>query len=251
MDDFDLEIIENSADTEQNYESNETFKTGTTDRIGEIEQLDMTDVEFEANKIDEESDKNEENLNAKNFYKIDKQHRLHRFFTAFNECFTFPRTYIFTHVNINTDLISRVDSEKRVFWLMSFLAFLLSFTIAILVSIIFSLFMKSSVKPQMTMPDHELEGLPVVQKLVVVLGDGTTLMLAMNKSLELNIVEYHKFNYDKNGFFAYDQIDHIQTLVGSPGKLNLMHDYRFNSKKIPGKSKSDLYVLYQLKPTIS
>ena len=30
MYDFDLEIIKNS-DTEQNYESNETFKTSTTD----------------------------------------------------------------------------------------------------------------------------------------------------------------------------------------------------------------------------
>ena len=209
-------------------------------RNDEIEQLDM---EFEANEIDEESDKNEENLTANKTNENDKQYLqgLHRFFTVFNDCFTFPRTYIFTHVNINTDLISRDDSEKRVFWLMSFVAFLLSFTIAILVSTIFSLLMKSSVKPQLTMPDQELEILPVVQKLVVVFGDGTTLMFGMNKSFELDIVQYHKFNYDKKGFFAFDQIDHIQTLVGSQGKLNLIHDYWFNSKKVPGKS---LYVVY-------
>ena len=116
MYDFDLEIIENS-DTEQNYESNETFKTGTTDIIDEIEPLDVNDMEFEANQIDKESDKNEENLTANKTNEIEKQylHGLHRFFTVFNECFTFPRTYIFTHVNINTDLISRDDSEKRVF----------------------------------------------------------------------------------------------------------------------------------------
>ena len=76
--------------------------------------------------------------------------------------------------------------------------------------------MKSSVKAQMTMPDHELESLPVVQKLVVVFGDGTTLMFGMNKSFELDIVQYHKFNYDKKGYW-------------------------FNSKKVPGKS---LYVVY-------
>ena len=86
------------------------------------------------------------------------------------------------------------------------------------------------------MPDQESDSLPVVQKLVVVFGDGTTLMLAMNKSFELNIVQHHKFNYDEKGFFAFDQI-------GSQGKLNFMHDYRFNSKKVPGTSKSGLYIL--------
>ena len=110
------------------------------------------------------------------------------------------------------------------------------------ISILSLSFMKFSLKTQMIMPDHELKGLPVVQKLVVVFGDGTTLMLAMKKSFEFNIIQYHKFNYDKNGFFAFDQIDHIQTLVGSAGKLNYMHDYRFNSKKIPGKSKSYLSI---------
>ena len=244
--DFDLKEIENS-DRGPNHEIDEKFNTNTTDRIDENDQIDMTDMKLEANEIEEESNKNGEDLTVNKTNKTDNSdisrqkqllRGLHRFFTVFNECFTFPRTYILAHVNINTDLISRDDSEKRVFWLLSFIAFLLSIIIGI--SILSLSFMKFSLKTQMIMPDHELKGLPVVQKLVVVFGDGTTLMLAMNKSFEFNIIQYHKFNYDKNGFFAFDQIDHIQTLVGSQGKLNLIHDYWFNSKKVPGKS---LYVV--------
>ena len=76
--------------------------------------------------------------------------------------------------------------------------------------------------------------LPVLQKLVVIFGDGTALFLAMNTMLELKILKTHRFNFDKCGFFAYDAIDHIQTLVGSPGTLNYIHDSNFNSKKIIG-----------------
>ena len=156
---FDPEIIENS-DRGPNHEIDKKFNTDKTDKIDENEQIDMTDMELEANEVNEESNKNEEDLTVAKTNKIDNSdlsrkkqflRGLHSFFTVFNECFTFPRTYIFTHVNINTDVISRSDSEKRVFRLMSFVAFLLSFTIAIIVSIVFSLFMKSSIDIQMTM----------------------------------------------------------------------------------------------------
>ena len=84
------------------------------------------------------------------------------------------------------------------------------------------------------MYDTELDIWPVVQKLVVIFGDGTAFFLVMYKNLELAIVQDQKFNFDERGFFAYDQINHVQTLVGDPFDLNYMHYSKFHYKKIPG-----------------
>ena len=56
----------------------------------------------------------------------------------------------------------------------------------------------------------------------------------MDKSLELKITNTWKYSYDKRGFFAFATEDSIQTLVGSQGKPNYVHDFKFNSKKIKG-----------------
>ena len=198
----------------------------------------MTDMELE---VYEDKDKNEDNLTANKPPKSNKSDRskqkqflvgLHRFLTVFNECCTLRRAYTLTHVNINTDLISKEDSEKRVIWLLTIFAFLQSFTFSILV-------LRSSLplkNYEINTPksNTELEILPVVQKLVVIFGDGTSLFLVMNKSLELAIIQDQKFNFDKSGFFAYDQINHIQTLVGNPYALNYMHYSKFHYKEIAG-----------------
>ena len=82
--------------------------------------------------------------------------------------------------------------------------------------------------------DTELEALPVVPKLVVIFGDGTAFFLVLDNSLELAIIQDKKFIFDERGFFAYDQINHIQTLVGNPYALNYMHYSKFHYKKIHG-----------------
>ena len=70
----------------------------------------------------------------------------------------------------------------------------------------------------------------------VIYDDGYSLFLAMDKSLELEITNTWKYSYDKCGFFAFATEDSIQTLVGSHGKQNYVHDFKFNSKKIKGTS---------------
>ena len=248
MHDFDLNSIENSG-TEQNCEHDEKFKTNMPDEIvktdenavaDDTELIDTTDEEQETSDVDEENDKSEENLAANktnSFYKSNRSKQiLFKFIKVFNECFTFPRTYIFTHVNINTDLISKEDSEKRVFWLLTFFAFFQSLTCSILVIILFLSSKNYSTKYEIITHNTEKEVLPVVQKLVVIFGDGTSIFLVMYKSLELAIIQDQKFNFNYNySFFAYDQINYIQTLVGNPNASNIMHYSKFYYKKIPGK----------------
>ena len=144
-----------------------------------------------------------------------------------------PRIFTLSHINDNTDTISRADSEKRLFLLFWCLGLCLNLGLAILIGILFSLQQNEIVLIGSEMEEVSSD-VPVVQKLAVIFGDGTTLFLAMNKSLELNVLKTHKFNYDNCGFFAYDEPNHIQTLVGSSGKLNYIHDSNFNSKKIQG-----------------
>ena len=201
--------------------------------------LDMTDMELEVYDIDEDRYKNEENVTTNKLPKSYKScrskqqqffHGLFRFLTVFNECCSIRRTYILNHVNINTDLISKEDSEKRVIWLLTIFAFFQCLTFSILI-ITSSLSLKIH---EMSMSNTELEVWPVVQKLVVIFGDGTTFFLVMNKSMELAIVQDQKFNFDARGFFAYDQINHIQTLVGNPYALNYMHYSKSHYKKISG-----------------
>ena len=147
--------------------------------------------------------------------------------------FKIPRTYNLSHINDDTDTISRADSERRLCLLFWWLGLFLNFGLAILIGIFFSL-QKNQILPNRSEIEEISSDIPVVQKLAVIFGDGTTLFLAMNKSLDLNVLKTHKFNYDNCGFFAYDDHNHIQTLVGSSGKLNYIHDSNFNSKKIQG-----------------
>ena len=218
--DSNFNVNENS-DTEQNYDNNETFKT---DKIDIIEQIDMTDLELAVYE-DEDSDKN-------GSYWKQFLHGWYTFYTLFNECFTLPRTKMF-HVNINTDLISKEGSEKRVIWLLTSFALFQILTFSILViTLLRSL--KNNLEDKTIMYDTELDIWPVVQKLVVIFGDGTAFFLVMYKNLELAIVQDQKFNFDERGFFAYDQINHFQTLVGNPFDLNYMHYSKFHYKKIPG-----------------
>ena len=147
--------------------------------------------------------------------------------------FKIPRTYTLSHINDDTDTISRAESERRLCLLMGCLGLCLDFGLAILIVILISL-EQNQLVPIRSEMEKLSSNVPVVQKLAVIFGDGTTLFLVMNRSLELETVKTHKFTYDKCGFFAYDEINHIQTLVGSPGKLNYIHDSDFNSKKITG-----------------
>ena len=156
-----------------------------------------------------------------------------RFLKLLNTFFQLPRTYQLSHVNDDTDIISRSDSDRRVFLLIWFLGFCLDLGMTILISILISIINNDALDLRNNLLQNNSD-VPVVKKLVVIFGDGTTLLLAMTKSLELEIVKTHRFNFDKCGFFAYDHVDHIQTLVGSPGKLNYIHDSNFNSKKIIG-----------------
>ena len=112
-----------------------------------------------------------------------------------------------------------------------FLGFCLNFGITILICVMISI-EGSHTTYQLT--NFLQNNVPVLQKLVVIFGDGTALFIAMNKRLQFHILKKHKFNFDQCGFFAFDAVDHIQTLVGSPGKLNYIHDSDFNSKKIIG-----------------
>ena len=246
MFDFDFKSIENS-DTEQNHEHDEKFKTNMPDKIvnhdgnavaDDTELIDTTDEEQETSEIIEEIDKSEKNLTfdkSNTFYKFNGFKQIFfKFITFFNKCFTCPRTYIFTHVNINADLISKEDSGKRVIWLLTIFAFLLDLTFSILIITLSLYSSNDSSKYEILTSNTELEVLPVVQKLVVIFGDGTSLFLVMNKSLELAIIQDQKFNFDKSGFFAYDQINHIQTLVGNPYALNYMHYSKFHYKEIAG-----------------
>ena len=145
-----------------------------------------------------------------------------------------PRTYKLSHINDNTDVIPKAESEKRVIWLICVLGFCLHLGLAIVISVLISLEQNQVLQEGIEMAKLVSDVL-VVQKLAVIFGDGTTLFLAVNKSLELKVLKTHKFNYDNCGFFAYDEINHIQTLVGSSENLNYIHDSDFNSKKIQGK----------------
>ena len=158
-----------------------------------------------------------------------------RILKLLNTFFQLPRTYQLSHVNDDTDIISRSDSDRRVFLLIWFLGFCLNLGMTILISILISLINNDALNLSNNLLQNKSD-MPVLQKLAVIFGDGTTLFLAMNKMLELKIVKTHKFNFDKCGFFAYDEVDHIQTLVGSPGRWNYIHDSNFNSKNIIGNN---------------
>ena len=145
-----------------------------------------------------------------------------------------PRTYKLSHINDNTDVIPKAESEKRVIWLICVLGVCLHLGLAVMISILI-LITESPVFSMKTPTEKLVPDVAVLQKLVVIFGDGTTLFLAMNMNLEVEVLKTHKFNYDHCGFFAYDEPNHIQTLVGSSENLNYIHDSGYNSKKIQGK----------------
>ena len=155
------------------------------------------------------------------------------FVDEFLDFFKCARTYNLNHVNNNAGVISRAESENRVVKILSFFAVFMTVYICIMIAILISL-MKSPEKYPLQIFDNDSDNLPALQKLVVIFDDGNAFFMVMNKSFELEIVDTHNFNYDKCGFHAYDQIDHIQTLVGRPGQNNFMHDSRFNSRNISG-----------------
>ena len=107
--------------------------------------------------------------------------------------FKIPRIYTLSHINDDTDTISRADSERRLCLLFWCLGLFLNFGLAILIGILFSL-QQNQIVPIRSEMEEMLSNIPVVQKLAVIFGDGTTLFLAMNKSLELIILKIHKFN---------------------------------------------------------
>ena len=153
--------------------------------------------------------------------------------TLLNDLCRVPRTYKLTHINDDTDVIPKSQSEKRVIWLICVVGVCLHVGLAVVISIMISI----TENPGFSMKDPTeklASDVAVLQKLVVIFGDGTTLFLAMNMNLELDVLKTHNFNYDNCGFFAYDEPNHIQTLVGSSEKLNYIHDSNFNSKKIQG-----------------
>ena len=155
------------------------------------------------------------------------------FVEEFLDFFKCARTYQLTHVNINGGVISRSQSEKRIIYLLAFLGLFMTVYICIMIAILISL-IQSPEKYTLRNFEQDLDGLPVLQKLVVIYDDGNAFFMVMNKTFELEIVDTHNFNYDKCGFYAYDQIDHIQTLVGRPGQNNFMHDSKLNGKNISG-----------------
>ena len=154
--------------------------------------------------------------------------------TLLNDLCRVPRTYKLTHINDDTDVIPKSQSEKRVIWLICVLGVCLHLGLAVMISILI-LITESPVFSMKTPTEKLVPDVAVLQKLVVIFGDGTTLFLAMNMNLEVEVLKTHKFNYDHCGFFAYDEPNHIQTLVGSSENLNYIHDSDFKSEKIQGK----------------
>ena len=154
------------------------------------------------------------------------------FFNCLDKLFTVPK-YKLRHVIDDTDVISRAESEKRIFWIIFIFGLLLNLGTCFIISIFISLNKEIQL---MTYDEERL--MPVLKKLVLILSDGTAFFLYMTKSIKLKITQIHKFDYDRCGFFAYYQNGHIQTLVGNPYKLNYIHDSNFDSKAIQGKKSS-------------
>ena len=120
---------------------------------------------------------------------------INRIFEYLDILFNVPRTYILRHVNDDSDIISRADSEKRIFWLFFILGFALNLGGSFVIYI-FMIFEDEPTKYEIieTESGKELFGSPVLQELVLILGDGTSLFLYMNKSLHLKITKTHKFS---------------------------------------------------------
>ena len=113
---------------------------------------------------------------------------LQMLFTFLDELFKVPRTYNLSHVNDDTDVISRADSEKRIVWINFIIGFFLNFGVSLVVFILFLL----------NAPKHEImkheantseSTLPVLQQFGLVLGDGIALFMLMDKSLDLKIIK--------------------------------------------------------------
>ena len=163
--------------------------------------------------------------------------KIKKCFEYLNILFKVPRSYILRHVNDDSDVISRAESERRIFWLFFMLGFALNLVGCLLI-FLFMILKAGPAKYEFIETESGKDifnsALPVIQKLVLILGDGTSLFLYMNQNLHLKISKSHKLDYDPHGFFAYHQNDRIQTLIGSKGKPNSIYDSNFNSNKIFG-----------------
>ena len=149
-----------------------------------------------------------------------------------NFLFSIPKAYILSHINDNENLLTKSESVNRIICLMSTLCTFLSFGLCFLIGflmLISSRRYETTYPMQKVLPNH-----PAHQYLQVIYGDGYSLILQMTLSLDLKIIRTNKYNYDPCGFFAFTSKDNLQTLVGSPGKSNYIHDFNFNSKRIPG-----------------
>ena len=137
-----------------------------------------------------------------------------------------------SHIDDNSNVITKEDSFNRIIWLTIIFEALLFCGLCFLIFLVFFI---SSTEYQERYEIEEITSKhPTQQYMQVIYGDGYSLILQMDKNLDFKIVKTNKYNYDQCGFFAFPSNYYLQTIVGSPGKLNYIHDFHFNSKKISG-----------------
>ena len=163
-----------------------------------------------------------------------------------NSFFSIPKAYIVSHINDNDNVLTKRQSINRIIWIMTTLCTFLNFLICFLIGIVMSV---SSIRYEKS---YTLEdALPIHpaanQYLQVIYGDGYSLILQMTINLDLKIIKTNKYNYDPCGLFAFTSKDNLQTLVGSPGKSNYIHDFCFNGKRNPGNFVINLFQNWSLK----
>ena len=80
---------------------------------------------------------------------------------------------------------------------------------------------------------------PTNEKLLVIYSDGSAVDFIVKKTLELKVKREHKFQYDKCGFHGFHENGHLQTLVGTQGKLNYYYNSEFKIKQVLGNQIHD------------
>ena len=75
---------------------------------------------------------------------------------------------------------------------------------------------------------------PANEKLLVIYSDGSAIDFIMKKTLELKVKREYKFQYDKCGFHGFHENGHLQTLVGTQGKLNYYYNSELKFKPVLG-----------------
>ena len=158
--------------------------------------------------------------------------KLEYYINLANNFFTVPRAYIASHINDNSNVVTKEDSLNRIIWLTIMFEAFLCCGLCFLIFLVF--FISSTEYQERYEIDKTTSKHPTQQYMQVIYGDGYSLILQMDKNFDLKIVKTNKYNYNQCGFFAFPSNDNLQTIVGSPGKLNYIHDFHFNSKKISG-----------------